>query len=332
MRTATAARTDALPRLVTATALRAAGLDPDIARRAAARGIWTEVLPGAWLRAAVEPTPAQREAAALELAPAGTLLSGAGACRHYDMRDVPGDGRPCLLVAAESRLDLGKSVVVLRTKRVPPSYVMNGVRVAEPGRAVIDAARLSSSLQEARALVLAAVADGWCDEPSLRAELDAGPRRGSGRCRIALDDAAGGARSAPEAELAEEACAAVRRGELPPFLLNPQLLLDGVPLITPDLYVPGLGLGSEMDSVRHHGSADDLEATLVRHDRAWRAGIELLHVTPTHFRRDRRGFVAQLSSRVSDRRGLEHPEPPGLTVVAAGPLLPVDRRPRQGAR
>lgn len=332
MHASTAARTVSLPLLVTAAALRTAGIDVDVARRAAASGIWTDVLPGAWLRADAEPTAAQRESAALELAPAGTLLTGAGACRRYGMRDVPDDERPCLLVDAELRLDLGPQAVLLRTKRMPESYLMEGVRVAEPVRAVVDAARQCDSLRGVRALVLAAVGDGWCDEPALRAELDAGARRGSGRCRIALDDAADGARSAPEAELSEHAATAVCRGELPQFLLNPQLLLDGRLLVTPDIYLPGLGLGGELDSVRHHGSASDLDATLGRHDRAWRAGVELLHISPSRFRANPAAFVGELCSRVDGRRALAHPEPPGLTILPTGPLLPVGRRPRQGAR
>lgn len=332
VRAATLIRTADLPLLVTAPLLTASGLDLDIARRAVARGAWTQVLPGAWLRTDGEPSRAQREAAALALAPHGTLLTGPGACRRYGMRDVPDDDRVFLAVGPEVRLDLGPHVVLLRTGRSPESYVTGGVRTASPVRAVVDAARHAGSLQDVRALVLAAVAGGWCDEPALREELDAGPRRGSGRCRIALDDAADGARSAPEAELAEHAADAVRQGQLPPFLMNPDLLLDGVLLVSPDLYLPGLGLGGELDSVRHHGSADDLDHTLDRHDHAWRSGVELLHVSPSRFRRNPAAFLARLAAQVPERRALAAPEPRGLVVVPRGPLLPVDRRRRQGAR
>ena len=210
----------------------------------------------------------------------------------------------------------------MRTTADVPVLQLRGLPTVGPVRAVLDAC-WQQPLQQVRALVLAAVADGWVDITELERIVHAGPRRGSAHVRRAVGDAHRGARSAPEAELADVLVAAVRRGHLPPFLLNPELLLDGEPVVTPDAYLVGLGVGGEMDSVRHHGSARALDGTLLRHDRAARVGIELHHVTPARFRATPQAYVDRLREAVAGRRRLAVPEPLGLVVVRHGPLLPV---------
>jgi hypothetical protein len=320
MRTTTAARAAALPVLLTRADLATAGLDTDVALRAVRRGTWSIVLPGAWSRRGGEVTRRERQEAALELLGDCAALTGADACSAYGMRDVP-DGPVTVLVPHAVRRELGPEVRVIRTTADVPVLQMHGLPTVAPVRAVGDACR-HQPLRQVRALVLAAVADGWVDLGELERLVDAGPRQGSAFLRRAVADAHRGARSAPEAELADVLVVAVRRAQLPPFLLNPDLLLDGEPVVTPDAYLLGLGIGGEMDSVRHHGSAAALDGTLLRHDRARRAGIELHHVTPTRFRADPQAYVNRLREAYAVRRRLAVPEPPGLVVVRHGPLLP----------
>ena len=54
MRSRTRSRVDGLPLLVIRRDLHAAGIDLDVALRAARAGLWQQVLPGAWLRHAGE--------------------------------------------------------------------------------------------------------------------------------------------------------------------------------------------------------------------------------------------------------------------------------------
>ena len=112
---------------------------------------------------------------------------------------------------------------------------------------------------------------------------------------------------------------------LPPFLLNPDVFLDGELLLSPDIWLLGTGVGGELDSHRFHGSQTSLDQTLDRHARASRRGVELVHRSPTRFRQDPQGFVAELA-----RRAAEVPAPRGLVVVPRGPVLPLPRRPRAG--
>lgn len=306
------ARTARLPELVTGRELAAAGLDRDVARRATATGTWTCVLPGAWLRSGRPPTRRARQEAALALLGPGSQLTGVDACLLHGLRDVPDDPRVSVLVPADLRRDLGPEVRLLRTATLPAPLSPQGLRAAPPERAVLDAARGWRSLQDVRALVLAAVADGWIDPESARTALDAGPRRGSGACRRALDDALRGAASAPEAEVAD----AVRRATcLPPAVLNAELWLGSRLLGRPDGWLLGTGVGWEVDSRRHHGSSDDLDRTLLRHDAFARAGVVLLHVTPRRFRVDPAAFVRELADRVRERRAAGLADPPGLVLV-----------------
>jgi hypothetical protein len=300
MHTTNRLRTASLPLLVTRTALTGAGIDLDVALRAAAPGHWRDVLPGAWLRGERDVTRDHLQQAALALLGPTAMLTGPDACAEYG-RDVPPDDRVNVLVPHAVQRDRGSGVRLIRTTRRPQSYVMRGRRWATPARAVLDAS-LGRDLREVRALVTAAVADVWVCPEELGRLLETGPRRGSAALRRALADAEAGARSAPEAEAADLLSGAVRSGRLPRFLLNPDLFVAGELLLSPDLWLVGTGVGGELDSSRHHGSQSALDATLARHARAERAGVALVHRSP---------------QRVADT-----PEPPRLVVVPRGPLLP----------
>lgn len=320
MRLTTAARVDRLPLLVTRATLTAAGVDLDVALRAARSGYWREVLPGAWLRRDLEVTHDHRQQAGLALLGPRAMLTGPDACRELDLRDVPDDDRVFVLVPHSVRRDLGPEVRVVRSTTSPTAYEMRGRRWADPTRAVYDAS-FGRTLQDVRALVTAAVSDAWTSAEDLRALLEHGPRRGSAELRRAIGDVEAGARSAPEAEAADVLGAAVRAGLLPPFLLNPDVFLDGELLLSPDVWLIGTGVGGELDSRRFHGSQTSLDQTLARHSRADRRGVSLVHRSPVRFRRDPQGFVAELAERVA-----EVPEPRGLVVVPRGPVLPLPRR------
>jgi hypothetical protein len=229
------------------------------------------------------------------------VVSGALACRRHRLRDVPGRAVADALVPHGRHLMGGGRTRLHQTLRLPPAVLQDGWPIAPVTRAVADASRWSPSLQDVRALVLAAVGDRRTTAAALAAELDAGPRRESARLARALVDAARGARSAPEAEAADSL---LSTPGMSPFLLNPEIWLDGVLVGVPDGYVPSLGFGWELDSLRHHGSSDDLAHTFDRHQDFGDIHVELLHVVPARMRREpRRGRSPSASAHAAGPGG-----------------------------
>ena len=168
-----------------------------------------------------------------------------------------------------------------------------------------------------RGIVLGAVADGWADPDDLERALAVTQRNGSALVRRALTDARRGAASPPEAELVDGLI-----GCGVPFYVNPDLLLDGRLLGSPDIWLPGLGLGGEVESRERHEADHGLVAsTYDRHERLAAAGVALVHLSVQRIRRDPAAAAAYLLARGRERAALPQREPAGLTLVPRGPLL-----------
>lgn len=297
--------------LLTRRALEGAGLNPGLGDRAVRAGTAVRLAPSTVLLTA-SPTDAQLVAAARAHAGDDLVVTGLVACRLLGLVHAPADGAVDVLVPAGRRRVSTAYVRVHPTVRPPRWWThASGVRVADPHRAVVDAARRLTRLQDVRALVLAALHQRWCGLDRLRAELEAGPRNGTALCRRALRDWEAGAWSAPEAEVADVAGADPR---LPTPLLNPTLLLGGTVLGQPDGWFVGLGLGWEVDSRQFHADDDRFDATLARHDRFGAHGLQLLHVTPRRARQLGAAYGDVLAAAVVARRRAAQPDPPGLLV------------------
>lgn len=309
--------------VVTRADLVGAGLNEDLGDRQHRSGSGARLAPSTYVLTTASPSHVQLVLAALERAGTDCVITGLEACRALGLPDVPDDGSVEALVPAGRRRVSSPRVRVQPTTRPPGYWVKDDVRYAEPCRAVIDAARRLTTLRAIRALVMGAVNAHVCTPDELMAELDAGRRGGSALCRRAVGDAAAGARSAPEAEVADVAARAVREGRLPSFLLNPTLLMSGTVVGEPDGWLVGLGLGWEVDSRRHHGSDDDFDATLARHDRFAAHGLVLLHVTPKRARLLGARYADVLVDAAAARGAIAQPEPPGLVVTSKGPLPPL---------
>jgi len=298
--------------VITSSQLRTAGVDLEVPRREG----WVRLAVGLW---AVGPPNDEQLLTALGLYAPGALASGAIACRWHGLQYPPAQVG-CHAVAPHGTTLLGGPLLTVhQTRRMPAAEVVVDRPVVPVARAVADAARWTTSLQEARAVVLAALHRRRTTAVALEAEQRAGAVRDAARLRRALVDWHRGACSAPEAEAADALLALA--GSAPPFLLNPEVRLDGVLLGIPDGWIPSAGIGWEMDSVEHHASRDDLDVTLLRHQRFSDAGLVLRHVTPSRFRRDSRAWATDLVARAR-AQGLAGWRPPhGLVLVPRGPLL-----------
>lgn len=284
--------------------LRQAGLQARALRRAG----WLELAPRVWA-----PTPDDDRllAAAQRYAGDDAVPTGPFACRRHRLRDVPDVVGLDVLVPHGRHLRATDWVRPRQTSRLPTAVRRGDVTVAPVARALVDTGRWCDDLAAVRAVVLGAVADGRVDARDLEHEVLAGRRPGRDLVLRAVEDARRGARSAPEAEAADAVAAALDV----PFLLNPRLALDGRFLGMPDGYLPGLGIGWEVDSRRHHGSSTDLAATLRRHQDFSLAGVELEHVVPAVLRRDPAAWGRAFAATVRRRQASGAGDPPGLLVV-----------------
>jgi hypothetical protein len=315
--------------------LLAAGLDPQLATREARAGRWRLLAPGTYLTSPGPPTLRQACYAADLHAGSKGMLTGAAGCRLRRLRGTPDATATAespwpvhVLLGHATRLVPTSGVRVIRTRGtaegtpVPQGNGLLPLPVAGLERCVADAIRACRELQAARAVATGAVRDRRLDWDLLEAAARR-PGPGSGHLRQVVRDVADGVRSPAEGDLHDALAPAVRRGALPSYLLNPDVYLDGVLLGSPDAWFVGLGLGHEQDSREWHGSEDQLDATLVRHERWRQAGLHLDHVTPTRFRADPRAHLRLLADRVAERRRLLAPEPAGPGVVRPRPpLLP----------
>jgi hypothetical protein len=304
----------------------AARLDPALPSREVLAGRWQRLAPGIYLPTA-EPADEQQRvhAASLHAGPLGVITGRAG-CALRGVRGFDATSGPVtvLIPHAVRRVSEG-FVTLVRTRELPAWHVLRreghaDLRVAEKERCVADAIREEVDLAAARALAARAARDHAVDWAKVADAVRPGP--GSGHLKRVVRDIADGIRSPAEGQLNDVLLKASRRGQLPPYLLNPDVYLDGVLIGSPDAWFVGLGLGDEQDSREWHGSEDGLDSTLLRHERFRRAGLHLNHTTPSRFSRDPRSHVLALQVLIAERRALDVPEPPGLVVLGRGPLLP----------
>lgn len=154
-----------------------------IAARCRPGGPWQEVLPGVVLLKSTYPSRLDRLRAVLAFAPAA-IITGIDALRLLGAR-LPEPSMIHVLQGANQRLN-GQGLLFERTTRPPSTILRSGVRLAEPHRAAIDAARRLPSSIELLHLLGTVLRTGLCTPQGLLDELDAGTTRGTAVVRKAL--------------------------------------------------------------------------------------------------------------------------------------------------
>jgi hypothetical protein len=216
-------------------------------------------------------------------------LAGSTAARWHGLLDRPDDGVVRLLVTSGEGERREGFAIRRRTRRPDPHAWRRGaLTVCSPARAVMDAAREEVDPDDARALLISAVQRRRVSESELRAELEAGPVRGSAAARRALADIAGRAWSLPEADVLRE----LRRSRvLPRVWANPTLVTSsGLHLPIPDFWLDDVGLAGQVHSRAHHVRDRDWERTVAADTTLGEHGVVVLAVTPKGFWADRAGF------------------------------------------
>jgi hypothetical protein len=294
--------------------LTAEGLAPStVTRRQRARGPWTNPFPGVVIGHSGTPTPDERGRAALKYAGRGAVLTGLSALRRLGFRCPAGEEHA--LVPHERHRQSYAGLLVERTRRSPRVVVVRGMPCAATQRALFDACRRLSQLDEVRELVAHVIQSGGCTVEAFGAEVDAGARGRSALSREVLEEVGAGVRSAAEARVR----ALLRRGGLPTPRWNVDIIdAHGRFIGCADAVWSRVGVVLELDSMAWHLAPAQYRRTQKRQRRLAIPGLLVLPASPGEIFADPERFVADVREALLE--GAKRP-PPMVTYRAR----PADR-------
>lgn len=256
------------------------GMSPDGIRHALGRGQrWQRVVPGIYASFTGPLTPRHRLRAALLHAGPSAVVTGGRACSAHGMRYVPTES-PLVLLVPTTVSRQKTALADLRRVPVMPRYrLLQGIPVALPERAVLDACHGAVSLREVRAMHCESVQRGLTTPDRLSAELGGACWKGAALCRRALDDVFVGCRFAPECELRDLVRTSLVLSEP---LWNHRL--PGSAGIVPDACWPAARVVVEIDSSEWHRMGDLVELTERRRARYAALGWTTVPISPRRLR------------------------------------------------
>ncbi len=288
-----------------------------VSTRCRAGGSWQRLLPGIVLLHNGCPSSIERSAAALLYGGRHAVLSGSAAVGMHGLPTSTND--VLVLVPAAVRRTSSGFAVLQRTTRMPDPVIRSGLRCAPIDRSVIDAARGAQSIGQCRALLAACVQRRLTSVDELAIELAAGQMRHSAHARAVLEELGDGAHSVAEVN----AHKIYRRARLPAMLFNCDLVDEcGTFVARPDGWLDQVGLAWEIDSLAHHLSPKDHEATMLRRAMLQRYGVVVVSHLPRTLDRAPETVIADL--RAGYRLACSRPRP---TLYPAH----TDRLPTRGA-
>lgn len=281
-----------------------------VERWAGPGGRWQKMLPGTYLTVTGKPTPNQYLVAALLYGGPDSVITGPAAIRLHRLR-VPGGNQIDLLVPWTAKRQSTGFVRIYRTRRMPGFYTVGPIRFARVGRAVTDAARGFTALDDVRAVVAEAVQKRACTIAEIGLELEHGANRGSPHLRTALAEVRAGARSAAEAHFLKR----IERSDLPTPVFNALLVAaDGTAIAEVDAWWAAAGVAAEIDSQEYHFYRSDWLKTNARNSRMLKYGILPHHFAPSRIETDWDSVYDELKSSIEE--GLQRPR---LPIVAFRP-------------
>jgi hypothetical protein len=271
--------------------------------RSRLRREWRYVLPRVVALTGAPLNEQQRYVAALLYAGRDAALASLTAAAWHGVKAARVDHMVRVIVPIDRCVIDQSFVVVRRTTRADEGrWVRGPLTLCRPARSVADAAREAGG-DQARAIVIEAVQKRLVGLHHVRHELLAGPTRGAGDLRRAIEEAERGAWSIPEADLAR---LVTTSRVLPPMLANPVLEIGQVRLPTPDGWFDDVALAVQVHSRRFHSGYLDWEATVSSDGVFAEHGVPLVTVTPRQIALDsaavlRRIELAHASARLRPR-------------------------------
>jgi hypothetical protein len=275
-------------------------------RRCRDGGPWTRLLPGVVLLSDGQPTRVQQIEAALLLGGADAVVTGLEACHRHGVRRGP---RPStevhLLVPHHRQVRSVGYVHVERTLRMPTVELRDGLPLAPPVRACVDAARRLRSRAEITELIADSVQRGLCAVDSLAEEIAACGRRGSAVPRSVVAEVREGARSIAEAE----ARSLLRRSGLPTPWSNASVFgADGRLVGIADFWWDDVALLWEIESTEWHLAPADHDRSVARAARFASLGAVYIPTKPSAVRYD--GAAVLRTLRAAHAQAAARPRPP----------------------
>lgn len=312
-----------IPRVLPAAHAERWGVGRSRVRTEIRRGNWQRLAPGVVLTRPDEPTRFDWAEAGVLLGGPDAAVSGWEALRAIGLGDRTPPPGPALVLMTRG---LSRQVGQVRLRRTSRPYVTRLLPadadrlaltpIVPPPRSVADAALQDRDAARVRALVTSAVGRRACRVEDLLAELRAMPRRNSALFRLALADAADGARSAAEATAARK----LARAPVPAFELNVPVVRDGATVFVLDVLWRGLRAALEIDSREYHFGEAQWKATMRRHNTLTGLGLALTHYPPSALGRP--GWTDEVAGWLRARADeLGVPYLPGAGAIPARPLV-----------
>ena len=258
---------------------------------------WRLVLPGVVLLDWAPPDDVQRCIAALLYAGPRSWLAGPTALALHRRDPTLTSGRVHVLVLAPLRpRDVGW--VSIRRTHVWDERIttMGALRYSCRARAVVDAAALCPD-DEARALIIEVVQRRLVRLDDVNHWIEVRRPNGRVRLRRALLEAAAGAWSVPEADLARLVATS---SVLPSVWLNPVLRdAEGRRLTTPDLWFDNVAMAVMVHSREFHAGVLSWEATVERDADLTACRVVVVGVTPGAIVRDPERVLRRIEAAYS---------------------------------
>jgi hypothetical protein len=267
-------------------------------------GPWRRLFPGVVMTYSGVPTRRQLLLAALAYAGGGAILSGHAALGLYGVRAAKIAEPIHVLIPHRRRRRSVDGVITERTTRLPDHRSRDGLPCAPVERALIDAARMMTDLNETRALVSEVVQRGLVTVAQLAEELRTCQKGGTALVRAVLAEVTEGVRSAAEAQAREH----IKAANLPQPLWNYDVYdADGQWLGRPDVLWPEHGVVVEIDSLEWHLSPALYRRTQARQRRLARGGLVVLPVTPAAVRDQPRAFIEEVKIALAEAQRRPRP-------------------------
>jgi hypothetical protein len=272
---------------------------------------WQKLLPGVYLAVTGTPTSEQRLVAAMLDAGKRSVVTGSAALRLHRLRPRGPDLVDVLIPWTAKRQSVG-FVRIHRTRRMPRIYRTGVILFAAPARAVADASRLLTSLDDVRALVADAVQRRSCSIAEIGLELQEGASQDTVRLRRALAEVRAGTRSVAEIHFRER----IAKSGLPQPQFNVFLkTTDGVDIGEVDAWWGDAGVSVEIDSQEYHFYRADWLRTDAKRGRLLKHGIFPHNIAPARVQNDWDNVCQEIRSSLDQGR-----KRPRLPIVAFDPV------------